>query len=39
MDFSEIDLWWLLDEKNGLKSKLASEFNQNILGNTTYFQL
>ena len=38
MDFSEIDLWWLIGEKYSYR-KNFDEKNRNILGKTTYFNL
>lgn len=38
MDFSEIDLWWLIGEKYSYR-KNFDEKNRDILGKTTYFNL
>jgi hypothetical protein len=38
MDFSEIDLWWLIGEKYSYRNNF-DEKNRDILGKTTYFNL
>lgn len=38
MDFSEIDIWWLIGEKYSYRNNF-DEKNRDILGETTYFNL